>query len=226
MPTALAASITLVVLFLVCVGSSGAEVAMQVCPPLAAPPTTGLAPLPSTPAAGSEPVPEQILVCVGSTPITGATYLHWLAVARASEGPAGKGRPTPSVTELHGEILGFLISAEWVRGEAKALHVGVSAAEVKKRFDRTRDQQFPRRREFEGFLRSSRQTVADLLFRVEVNVLSTRIMERIAAGHHSAASRERALSRFVRSFRLKWQAQTYCAAEYAVVDCGHVQAVV
>jgi hypothetical protein len=103
-------------------------------------------------------------VCVGSTAITGATYLHWLAVATAYEGGPGKSHPTPSVTELHGEILGFLISAEWVRGEAKALRVTLSAAEAKKDFDHIRDHQFHRHGEFEAFLRSSRQTVADLLF--------------------------------------------------------------
>jgi hypothetical protein len=59
-----------------------------------------------------------------------------------------------------------------------------------------------------------------------VNVLSTRIHKRIAAGHHGAASQERALSRFIRAFRTKWEAQTYCATEYAVADCGHVQATV
>jgi hypothetical protein len=37
-------------------------------------------------------------------------------------------------------------------------------------------------------------------------------------------AKQRALSRFVKGFKRKWQAQTYCAAEYASADCGHVQA--
>jgi len=205
------------------VGSSGAEVSSEACPPPATSPPAGVVPATPVAATGAEPAPGQALVCVGSEAITGATYLHWLTVAKKAAGPPAKGQHPPSATALRDEVLGFLISSDWVTGEAKDLDIGVSAAEVKRDFDRIRGAQFPRRREFEAFLRESGQTVADLLYRVELNLLSERIQKRVKAGHRSPSSKQRALSRFVKAFKAKWEAQTYCASEYDIVDCGHVQ---
>ena len=61
---------------------------------------------------------------VSSTPIPKASYQHWLAVETAL-GAAG----SPS----H-QALGFLITSEWVLGEAAARHIEVSEAEVKQRY--------------------------------------------------------------------------------------------
>ena len=122
-----------------------------------------------------------------------------------------------------GEVMGFLISSDWMIGEAKNLNVRLSAAEVRRRFEHIRDQQFPKRREFSAFLKSSGQTVGDLLFRVRVNLLSSLIQRKVAAGAASPSDRERAIAQFVETFRERWTAQTYCARAYAVSDCGHVQ---
>lgn len=129
----------------------------------------------------------------------------------------------PTATELRDEVLPFLISSDWVKGEATDLGVSVSPATVKKNFDRIRSAQFHKRREFRAFLRKSGETIADLLFRVEVNLLSERIQKHAVAGHHGAASRLRALSNFVKAFKAKWEAQTYCATEDDVKDCGHLE---
>jgi hypothetical protein len=209
----------LAILLLASVGSSGAEVPTSACPPAAA-----LPPVAPAPPASSPPAPDQTLVCVAAQAITGQTYSHWLTVSNKDAGPPGKGQPPPSATELRNEVLGFLISSEWVKGEAAELGVRVSAGEVRKNFDHIRNQQFPKRGEFERFLRQSGETVADLLFRVELNLLSQRVQKHVLAAHHSASSKERALSPFVKTFKARWQAQTYCAAQYAVADCGHVLA--
>jgi hypothetical protein len=172
------------------------------------------------------PAPEAVLVCVSAQAITGATYSHWLTVAKKGEGPAAKGHHAATATELQSEVLRFLISSDWVKGEAAARGISVSAAEVRKTFDRVRNLEFHKRREFERFLRKSGETEADLMFRVELNLLSERIQKSVIAGHRGASSKQRALSQFVKAFKVKWQSQTYCASEYAVADCGHVQAAV
>jgi len=164
-------------------------------------------------------------VCVGSESIAGATYSHWLTVARMVEEPASSKRLPPSTPPTRTEALGFLISSDWVLGEARDLHIGVSAAQIKRQFDRTKGQQFRTRADFEAFLRSSGQTVADLLFRVQLNMLSERIQRHVTPVHGGSRARQRAQSRFVEAFKAKWMAQTYCAPEYAVQDCGHVQSV-
>ena len=84
--------------------------------------------------------------------------------------------------------------------------------------------QFPKRKAFKKFLEQSGQTVADILLRVRLSILSERIQRSVVAGHHGARSRQRALESFVHGFKVKRMAQTYCAPEYAVQDCGHVQA--
>jgi hypothetical protein len=223
----LPALVALVLALATGVAASDAEVPAAGCPPPTATSSTGAVLPPAATALGTtEPTPEQTLVCVGAQAITGATYSHWLTVAKDGIGPSGKGHHVASASELRTEVLGFLISSYWVLGEARELGVTLSAGAVKREFDHIRDDQFPKRKEFEAFLRTSGQTVADLLFRVELNLLSERIQKHVEAGHHSASSKRHALSQFVKAFKDKWQAQTYCAAEYDVADCGHVQAMV
>jgi hypothetical protein len=127
-----------------------------------------------------------------------------VGVARRAEG-----KRRPNAHPLVDEVMGFLISSDWVLGEAQDLNIYVSAAEVRRRFDHSRREQFPKRGEFKAFLRSSGQTVADLLFRVRLSILSTRIQRQVIASE----------------FANKWRAQTYCSPPYAVRDCGHVQTV-
>jgi hypothetical protein len=52
-------------------------------------------------------------VCVGAQSITGATFLHWLAVSERTEGRPPAGQPAPSATQLRHQVLVFLISSDW-----------------------------------------------------------------------------------------------------------------
>jgi foldase protein PrsA len=83
---------------------------------------------------------------------------------------------------LKTEVLGFLISSEWVIGEGSSLGVKVSDKEVKKEFEKIKTQQFPKPAEFEKFLATSGQTVSDLLLRVKLNMLSQKIQKKVAQG--------------------------------------------
>jgi foldase protein PrsA len=80
---------------------------------------------------------------------------------------------------LSQEVLGFLISSSWVLGEAHSLGIKLTDKEVKKQFETIRNQQFPKAAEFEKFLATSGQSVSDLLLRVKLNMLSTRIQSKI-----------------------------------------------
>ena len=103
----------------------------------------------------------------------------------------GKGKaPAPEATlkkqcetqfkTLTQEVLSFLLSAQWVIEEAKSLGVKVSDKEVKKQFGTIVKTQFTKPGEFQKFLASSGETVSDLLLRVKLNMLSTRIQQKIA----------------------------------------------
>ncbi len=210
---AASAGVVLVLLCLTFVVMAGAQTPTMVCPPLAegAPPTP----------AAAEPASEQIVACIGSQSIVGATFQHWAHVARRADGAIKHHQPRGVLVQ---QVMGFLISADWIIGEAQARNIVVSEAAVRHKFDHIRARQFPKRMAFERFLEQSGQTVADLLLRVRLALLSERIQKAVQAGHHSAHSRQRALESFVHEFKAEWTAQTYCAPAYAVQDCGHVQA--
>ena len=82
---------------------------------------------------------------------------------------------------LQSEVLGFLISSQWVLGEASSLGVSLSDSKVKKEFAKIKAEQFPKPSEFEKFLASSGQTVSDLLLRVKLNLLSQKIQKKVVA---------------------------------------------
>ncbi|MHB8235751.1 MAG: SurA N-terminal domain-containing protein, partial [Solirubrobacteraceae bacterium] len=116
-------------------------------------------------------------------------YTACIAAAKAAAKPAkGQTPPTEAALKsqceqqyksLHQEVLGFLISSNWVIGEAKSLGVKLSDQEVKKQFEKIKTQQFPKAAEFEKFLKTSGQSVSDLLLRVKLNLLSQKIQQKI-----------------------------------------------
>jgi foldase protein PrsA len=81
---------------------------------------------------------------------------------------------------LQQEVLGFLTSSAWVMGEAKSLGVNVDDKTVRDQFLKIKHQQFKQPAEFEKFLKTSGQTVSDLLLRVKLNMLSQKIQAKIA----------------------------------------------
>ena len=58
---------------------------------------------------------------------------------------------------LRTEVLGFLLSSNWVLGEGSSLGVKVSDKEVKKQFTKIKEQQFPKAEEFEKFRSEERR---------------------------------------------------------------------
>lgn len=139
------------------------------------------------------------VAAASSTASTGASkpavpeppdYTACIAQRQATAPKPAKGTTAPTTAQfkseceqqyksLQQEVLGFLISSQWVIGEASSLGVKVSDAEVKKRFEQIKSQQFPKAAEFEKFLASSGQTVSDLLLRVKLNLLSSKIQQKI-----------------------------------------------
>jgi foldase protein PrsA len=105
--------------------------------------------------------------------------------------PVAKGQTAPTAAalktqcaqqykQLQQQVLGFLISSDWVLGEGSSLGVKLTDKEVKTQFEKIKNQQFPKAAEFEKFLASTGQTTSDLLLRVKLNLLSSKIQEKIA----------------------------------------------
>lgn len=118
-------------------------------------------------------------------------YTACIAHLQAIAPKPAKGQSPPSTAQLKSqceqqykslqqEVLGFLISAEWVIREAGHLGVKISDQEVKKEFEKIKSQQFPKAAEFQKFLATSGQTISDLLLRVKLNLVSAKIQQKIA----------------------------------------------
>jgi foldase protein PrsA len=118
------------------------------------------------------------------------SYRNCVAHLQATAPKPAKGQPKPTeatlraqceqqYTALKQEVLGFLISANWVLGEAGEQGVKVSDSEVTKQFNTIKSQQFPKEADFQKFLANTGQTVSDLLLRVKLNLLSSKIQQKI-----------------------------------------------
>jgi foldase protein PrsA len=129
------------------------------------------------------------------------SYSACIANLAATTPKPPKGQKAPSTSQfktqcetqyktLKTEVLGFLVSLDWVLGEAKAQGVNVSDAEVKKQFVKIRSQQFPSAAEFEKFLSTSGQTVSDLLLRVKQNMVTTKLQAKILKRHGTVSQAE------------------------------------
>jgi foldase protein PrsA len=149
-------------------------------------------------AAGAATVPGQ--TTKPAIPVPPA-YTACIAHLQATEPKPTKGQKAKTPAQLktqceqqykalQQQVLGFLISSDWVIGEAEEMGVKVSDKEVIKHFNQLKKQQFPKEAEFEKFLSSTGQTVSDLLLRVKLSMLSTKIQEKVTKAHKNVSEAE------------------------------------
>jgi phosphatidylethanolamine-binding protein (PEBP) family uncharacterized protein len=167
--------------------------------------------VPASPAAAAEvasvAAADSIAVVAG-VPIAKKSYEHWLAVERKL-GASGNASH---------QALGFLITSEWVLGEAAGRHIAISEAEVKKRFASLVHQSFPKAGSMKAYLARSGETEADLLARIKVELLASHIAARVTAGKPSS-QRAALLTGFEHNFQAHWKALTTCSSGYVMEDC-------
>jgi hypothetical protein len=98
----------------------------------------------------------------------------------------------------------FLITAEWVFGEARDRGIKLTPRQLDAEFERERHAAFRSETEFQQYLRSTGQTRADSKYRIRIRILEARLR-----GNVSLAD-----------FWMKWRAQTRCLPAYFVSECG------
>jgi hypothetical protein len=154
-----------------------------------------------------------------------ACVAHLRAQARASASVASLHAKCERTYEgIRARILGFLITGYWLRGEAAASHVSVSQAEVHRKFEEEREVNYPTAASFRRLQEASRQTVADLEFAVETQLLSTRLLGRFAVETGHNESEPATIAAFNRHIESTWVPRTDCAAGYVVKDCRQFRA--
>jgi len=125
------------------------------------------------------PVPPDFKACV--------------AQLQATAPKPAKGQPPPTASQfkaqcqqeynsLRDQVLQFLINADWVLGEAKDQGIKVSDADVTKQFNTIKAQQFPKPGDLQKFMAQSGQTQPDLLLRVKLDLVSTKLRDKATKG--------------------------------------------
>jgi foldase protein PrsA len=122
------------------------------------------------------------------------------AKRKATPAPA-KGQPKVSDSQLktqckteyeqlRNQVLQLLISFQWIQGEADAMEIKVSDAEVKKSFDEQKKQSFPKDADYKKFIQQSGQTEEDILQRVKLDLLSNKIRDKVVKGKDKISDKQ------------------------------------
>jgi parvulin-like peptidyl-prolyl isomerase len=91
---------------------------------------------------------------------------------------------------LRDQVMQLLVSFQWIQGEAKDQGIKVSDEEVKKQFDTQKKASFPKDADFQKFLKTSGQSLDDILLRVRLDVLSNKIREKVTKGKDQVSDAE------------------------------------
>lgn len=167
--------------------------------------------VPASPAAAADAAsvsPADAVASIAGVPIAKASYQHWLMVERKL---GATGNPSH-------QALGFLITSEWVIGEAAARHMSVSDAEVRQRFAQLVHQSFPKSGSLQKYLARSGENEADLLARIKVELLASHIAAHVTE-RASSSRRSALLAGFERNFQAHWKRLTTCDPGYVMEDC-------
>jgi parvulin-like peptidyl-prolyl isomerase len=134
---------------------------------------------------GAPSVPAGDIALVSSAPakyehISEADYKKSLA---QQESQAGLKKPpkagSKKAEELHKSAIGELLNAAWIFGEAEELGIKVTPKEIETELAKVKKESFKTEKAFQEFLKESHFTQEDVNERLELQILSTKIQEKI-----------------------------------------------
>ncbi len=111
------------------------------------------------------------------------------------------------------QALGVLLADQWYKGLDAAQGVTVSEAEAEHALAQVQASQFPKEGEFQSYIAERHWTVADELLLLTMDLLSTKIQEKIKTSGEPVSE---ALNRAAAT----WKAQTRCRTGYVVERCS------
>lgn len=79
------------------------------------------------------------------------------------------------------QVMQLLITTAWIKGQASLMGIKVSDAEIKKKFEETKNQAFPKPEAYKKFLKTTGQTEQSLLDRIRIEIASQKIREAVIA---------------------------------------------
>jgi foldase protein PrsA len=126
-------------------------------------------------------------------------FTQCIANKKKTAAKPAKGQPNPTdatykkqcqqeYNSLRDSVMQFLITSAWIEGESHDRGVKVSDTDVKKDFDKQRQQSFPKDKDYLAFLKSSGYVQEDLLYRIKVQDLTNKLRTKILEGTDKVSS--------------------------------------
>jgi foldase protein PrsA len=126
-------------------------------------------------------------------------FTKCIANKKKTAAKPAKGQPNPTdatykkqcqqeYNSLRDSVMQFLITSAWIEGESHDRGVKVSDTDVKKDFDKQRQQSFPKDKDYLAFLKSSGYVQEDLLYRIKVQDLTNKLRTKILEGTDKVSS--------------------------------------
>ena len=145
--------------------------------------------------------------------ISRAALAHWTQIKRLEPQPS---RTTRGADDPQRRALVFLITADWLQGEARAQGISVSPTETQTTYRELLAG--PVGRSFALSLARHRISAADELLLLRLGQLSNQLQAKISSGRLGGAG-ARSVDAFVAAFRRRWRQRTSCAPGYVVAEC-------
>jgi hypothetical protein len=151
-----------------------------------------------------------------------AEFRHALVLVAVSGGrhaapkPGGRGYQRLMRTAVNN-----LLELVWIKGQAAEMNIVVTRRQVSRLVTLIKKQNFKSAAEYHKFLRELHYTRRDVYERVELELLSVRMQERIAAGVTSKSEEQKVFREFVAEFNERWRGRTVCASRYVTGLCSN-----
>jgi hypothetical protein len=165
----------------------------------------GMAVAPAT--AQERPLPDGAVARVGDEHISKREFRHWLRIGVRGDEQARR-------DALRDSTMLYLLHRTWTGQEAAARGIVVRPAQVRRAFERQRREVFPHEREYRRFLRRSGMTEADLLERLEFDILQRRLTR--AAAKRVPAVTKQDVERYYAEHRRRYSELSPAGARRAI----------
>ncbi|HET8862032.1 MAG TPA: hypothetical protein VFM94_02145 [Solirubrobacterales bacterium] len=156
--------------------------------------------------------------------ITKAEFWHGMELAAAQADTSPPPKPGERGYErLKTIVLKSMFEGVWIVGQAAEWDISVTRRQVKSLLAAIKRESFRSAAEFRQFLRESHYTRRDVYERVEMQLLSAELQERLVRKIDARNEREeqQGLTEFVDEFSERWRSRTVCAPEYAIERCSN-----
>ena len=121
-----------------------------------------------------------------ATELDAPEFTKCVAAKKKAQTASGQGKQSDAALKkqckteydtIKSQVMQFLIQAEWVTQEAEKRDVEVKPAQLQKTLEDQKKQAFPTEKAYKTYLKTSGMTEADILFRVKLNELQTKLTQ-------------------------------------------------